>query len=163
MAQYHFDMPEGWVGVPLPSPHVGVQIRPGPDGGAQTPQTRAVIVLLGPVPAAGALSETLEQMVEEGCAGTATVRRGDALPFRSAAYPGLLTAVRLRISGNGDGVGPDEGRIFAIIDAGVERVPVVFAGGPDALPLHKPALDRVLSSLRPHVGGQSSPFAGWTG
>lgn len=162
MAQYHFDMPEGWRGVPLPAPHVGVQIRPGPDFGEPTPQTRAVIVLLGPVPGAGPLSETLTQMVEEGCAGAVIVRRGEPLPFRSVAFAGLLSAVRLRLPGGG----PDEGRIFAVLDAGAERLPVVFAGGPDSLPLHRPALDLVLSSLRPHVGGpgsETSPFAGWTG
>jgi hypothetical protein len=159
VAQYHFDMPEGWVGVPLPPPHAGVHIRPG---APQAPQTRAVIVLLGPVPPAGTLGETLDLMVEEASAGAEIVRRGDALPFRSVAYPGLLTAVRLRLLQPGE-LPPDEGRIFAVLDAGMERIPVVFAGGPDALPQHKAALDQVLSSLRPHVGGQSSPFAGWAG
>ncbi|MCS6911997.1 MAG: hypothetical protein RMK29_00940 [Myxococcales bacterium] len=160
MGQYHFDMPEGWEGVPLPPPQAGVQIRPREP---QSPSSRAVIVLLGPVPPEGGLRDTLEQMVQEGNAGAQVVRRGDTLPFRSAAYPGLLTAVRLRVpSANGAPV-PDEGRIYAVLDAGQERIPVVFAGGPEALPMHRAALDTVLSSLRPYVGGEHSPFSGWSG
>lgn len=153
-------MPEGWRGVPLPPPHVGVQVRPL---APQSPATRAVIVLLGPVPPGGALRDTLEQMVEEGNAGAQVVRRGDTLSFRSAAYPGLLTAVRLRVPAANGVPAPDEGRIYAVLDAGQERIPVVFAGGPEALPMHRAALDTVLSSLRPHVGGEQSPFSGWSG
>ncbi len=164
MAQYHFDMPEGWIGAPLPPPHIGVSLRPS---APQSPESRAEIHLLRPfVPPAGAtlpatLAEALAEVVREGVAGARVIRQAEPIPFHSVAYPGLLTAVRLRLPTAADP--GDEGRIFAVLDAGGERIPVVFAGGPEALPRHKEALDTVLTSLRPHVGGSDSPFSGWSG
>lgn len=201
MAHYHFDMPEGWVGAQLPAPHVGAYVRPelprGPAAAAQAGRTRALILLLSPRPALPSLSESLATLVSQGTGAAHVVRRAEPIAFRSVAYWGLLTAVRLRVAGPtllaedpaeterliglflaspagprsgespppgvpaGD-AGSDEGRIFAVLDAGAEHVPVLFAGGPDSLPLHKDALDRVLTSMRPYIGGQESPFAGWT-
>jgi hypothetical protein len=182
MAQYHFDMPDGWIGAPSPPPVLGVRMRPSAPHGART---RASILLREPVPAQGSLHDALSRLVSEGTDGAILIKQAPAISFRSVAFPGLLTAVRLRPppgpqspndpndpantpdapdtpTPKDPSAGCDEGRIFAVLDAGIDHIPVIFTGGPDALPLHKEALDRVLTSLRPYLGGGDSPFSAWS-
>lgn len=173
MAQYHFDMPDGWIGAPAPPPLLGVRMRPSAPHGART---SASILLVEPVPAQGSLNDALSRLIADGTDGALVIKQAPSISFRSVAFPGLLTAVRLRPQAQvqpqpqdpqaGPQAGPqaeeDEGRIYAILDAGIDHIPVIFTGGPDALPLHKEALDRVLTSLRPYLGGGDSPFSAWS-
>jgi hypothetical protein len=141
--RYAFTTPPGWSRSPFPPPQRGVYLRapvatPSPEG--------ASILLFDAVAPAGTLEEQLAEIAQQSCEGAKITRRGQPAPVKTAGFGGVTVSV---------GVEPPEGgregelRIFFLIDAGSERLPVVFIGGARALPRHQEALDLLIGSIAP--------------
>jgi len=138
--RYAFTVPDGWSRSPFPPPQQGIYLRapvttPSPEG--------ASILLLDAVAPAGSLEDHLMAMVKQGCEGARIVKQGKPAPVTTAGYRGL----RVQVSAQAAGV--EEIRVFVLIDAGDERLPLAFVGGEKSLPMHQEALDAVIASIGP--------------
>ncbi len=141
--RYAFDTPTGWSRSPFPPPQRGVYLR----APVSTPsEESASLLLFDALAPAGTLEEQLEALVKQGSDGVKLERSGRPSPVRTAAYPGLSLSLSVQVDG---APARDELRVFILIDAGSERLPVAFIGGPRSLPLPQPALDAVLASIGP--------------
>ncbi len=152
--RYAFDTPTGWSRSPFPAPQRGVYLR-----AAVSPPSEesASILLFDVVAPAGTLEEQLEALVAQGIDGVKLEKRGRPSPLRTAAYPGLSLSVSVQVTG---APARHELRVFILVDAGSERLPVAFIGGPRSLPLHQAALDQVLASIGPLDPG-SELYGSW--
>lgn len=156
MARYSYVTPAGWRPHPFPPPHQGVQLR------APIPPNRpdsAALLLLEAVAPHGSLEEQLSALVREGCLGAEVIETSPPVRLRTLAYEGLAQAVRLAVPGPRP---HPEVRLFALVDAAVERLPVVLIGGPDLLAVHKPAFDYLIASIGPADGAGGSTLGFWT-
>lgn len=141
--RYTFMPPPGWSRVPFPPPHVGVYLRapvpPGPDS--------ASILLFDAVVAAGSLADHLDAFVKQLTEGVKTKVQKPA-SLRSAAYGGLWVQLTAQVTG-ANGKSREEGRAYVLFDAGQERLPIAFVGGPKALASHQKTFDALLQSVGP--------------
>ena len=140
MMRYAYTVPAGWSRSPFPPPQQGIYLRapvstPSPEG--------ASILLLDAVAPAGSLEEHLMAMVKQGCDGARIVKTGKPSPVTTAGYRG----VRIQVSAEAEG--REEIRVFVLVDAGQERLPLAFVGGAKSLPMHQEALDGVIASIGP--------------
>jgi hypothetical protein len=139
--RYAYTVPAGWSRSPFPPPQQGIYLRapvstPSPEG--------ASILLLDAVAPAGSLEDHLQAMVEQGCEGARIMRTGKPSPVTTTAgYRGLRVQLTARSEGR------EEIRVFVLVDAGPERLPLAFVGGARSLPLHEAALDGLIASIGP--------------
>jgi hypothetical protein len=150
--RYAFTVPQGWSRSPFPPPQQGIYLRapvstPSPEG--------ASILLLDAVAPAGTLEEHLQQVVAHGCEGGRIRKSEKPVAVASKAYRGLATRVAV------DAGGREEIRLFALLDAGAERLPLAFVGGTRSLPLHQAAWDALLASVGP-LELPRELFTSWT-
>ncbi len=135
------EIPPGWTRSPFPAPQRGIYLRP-PVGGP-----RGAILMMDALTPLGTLAEQLATAVTTGCAGTELLAENVAIPFATVAFPGLSVATRVRVTR--DGRSHEELRIFAMIDAGARRLPIVFLGELGSADTYKQAIGLVLSTVRP--------------
>lgn len=156
MARYTFTMPPGWIGQRI-AEHA-VQLQPIATAVAEPPPDSAALIFLLPPVAPASLwahgvtgperaqvfAESLNEMVTTGCADARILHRAPPLRIAAAdAYPGASVLVWVELP-----TARVQGRVFILLDAEVEWIPLLFLGEPAALPQHMPALALVLSSLR---------------
>jgi hypothetical protein len=142
--RYSFATPRGWSRSPFPPPQRGVYLRapvstPSPEG--------ASILLFDAVAPQGTLEEHLSILVKEGTEGAKVGKTGKPSPIRTTHYAGL--AVTVTVSVTSGGRARDEIRVFALVDAGGDRLPIALVGGAKALPRHQEAWEGVLASIGP--------------
>jgi hypothetical protein len=148
-----FTAPSGWIRQAFPPPQRGVYLRaPVAPGSSDS----ASILLLDAVVASGKLEEQLAAFVDDGCRDGAMGSKGKAAPFRSKAGPGLSIQVAVKVPSAGK---KEEQRVFAVVDAGERRLPLVFLGAPKAA---RAAFDELLGSIEP-MPAQDEPFLVWVG
>ncbi len=147
--RYSFTTPAGWSRSPFPPPQRGVYLRapsdtPSPEG--------ASVLLFDAVAPAGSLEEHLQTIIEHTCESTPGLKitkRGKPAPIETTGYTGLSIALTVQIP---EGRRTrDELRVYYLIEAGDERLPVTFVGGPKSLGAHQQALDTLISSIGPLV------------
>lgn len=168
--RFDFQLPSGWTAAKLPSDGRGLVLQaPGPVGA----RDRAALFLLDPLVKKGSLAEQFEAAVQTSLSTVDVEKRGAVQPLSSAAYPGLLMPVRVRVTKpdsatttEGHATTQVEGRLYFLLDAPTARLLIVFVGGPDALPRHQPVLDAFLRSIRPTDEDvdsviASSPYSTW--
>jgi hypothetical protein len=141
--RYAFDTPKGWSRSPFPPPQRGVYLRapvstPSPEG--------ASILLFDAVAAAGSMEEHLAAVVKQGCEGAKVVKSGKPASLRTAAFPALAVTVQTQV-GSGRAA-REETRVFVLVDAGAERLPVAFIGGPRSS-TYRATFDALVASIAP--------------
>jgi hypothetical protein len=144
--KYTFTTPPGWSRSPFPPPQRGVYLR-APVATASADS--ASILLFDAVAPAGSLDEQLAEIVKQSCDGAKITRQEKPAPVKTVGYAGIHVSASVQVPGAGRG--RDELRVFYLIDAGTERLPVAFIGGPRALPAHQAALDTLVGSIGPLV------------
>lgn len=169
MQPCRFALPAGWQFVPPPRPDSAndaltatVARRPalfclGPKSAVAA--QRAYVAVLPPIQPDGELLAQLRQGVEQELAALA-VTFGGRVQGRSpmhrielGAGPGGLQAVWLRFPATAESPVYEEGRLYFLLDRRTEgqgqerRVPLLFIGGPDALPAHLAALHEIIATL----------------
>lgn len=155
---YDFSAPPSWRTEWLPGGGRGLVLQAPVE--RDTPE-RAAIYLLDPLVPAGTLAEQLAQAVQRSLTRQEVVKKGAPQPVEGAAYPGLLIPMRVRVNVEvgGEIEQQDEGRLYVMLDAGTDRLLVVFTGGPKALPLHHAAFEAFLRSIKKAASAASgSPF-----
>jgi hypothetical protein len=153
-----FTAPSGWIRQAFPPPQRGVYLRaPVAAGSADS----ASILLLDAVVANGKLEEQLGSFVDDGCRDGTPGGKGKAAPFKSKAGPGASIAVTVKFGSGGffKGAAREEQRIFAVVDAGERRLPLVFLGAPKA---PRAPFDALLGSIEP-MPAQDELFLVWVG
>ncbi|MCE9577584.1 MAG: hypothetical protein K8W52_30825 [Deltaproteobacteria bacterium] len=139
--QFAAEIPPGWTRSPFPAPQRGLYLRP-PAGGP-----RGALLLMDALTPTGTLAEQLAAAVKTGCAGTVVLAEHVATPFATVAFPGLSVATRVRVTHAGRE--HEELRIFALIDAGAMRLPIVYLGEVGSAEVYQQAIGLVLSTVRP--------------
>lgn len=142
--RYSFTTPPGWSRSPFPPPQRGVYLRapvstPSPEG--------ASILLFDAVAAQGTLDEHLASVAKEGCEGAKIGKSSKPAPVKAGPYQGLTVTVSVQVQA--EGRARDEVRIFALLDAGADRLPLAFVGGAKSLPVHQEAWESLLASVGP--------------
>lgn len=147
--RYGFESPPGWIERPFPPPQRGVYLTEPPG----TP--RAAVLLTQPIVPHGTLAEQLERAVADGCVDAEILEQTPPRPqVTGSGLTGLVVQVRVRVTARS--VIPEEIRIFVLLEAPDERIPLILLMEPDALPQHAATLEQLLCSI--HVlsqGGQS--------
>lgn len=143
--RYSFTTPPGWSRSPFPPPQRGVYLRaptptPSPEG--------ASILLFDAVAAHGSLEDHLAEIVSEGCEGLKVVKQGKPVALKTT-FPTLMVSITVTVPASQGTRARDEQRIFALVDAGSERLPVAFIGGAKSLPMYQGALESLLGSIGP--------------
>lgn len=128
---------------------------------AASAEQRACLLVLPPVVPEGPLLAQLAQGIEQDLAaseqayGAQVIGRSAPRLTRLGDGAGGFQAVWLRYPGPGRaataGAASREGRLYFLLDRRLgpseRRVPLVFIGGPDALPTHLAALEQIVSTL----------------
>lgn len=171
MQPCRFALPAGWQLVPPPSPAAAADaltatvaqrpalfcLRPKFAAAAQ----QAYVAVLKPIQADGELLTQLRQGVEQELAALAATFGGRVLGrspvhrIELGAGPGGLQAVWLSFPATAESPVYEEGRLYFLLDRRTEgqgqgqdrRVPLLFIGGPDALPAHLAALHEIIATL----------------
>jgi hypothetical protein len=145
--KYTFITPPGWSRSPFPAPQRGVYLRaPVANPSAES----ASILLFDAVAPAGSLEDHLADVVQQSCEGGKITKQGKPAKVKTAGFSGLTVTVTVQVPSSGGGRGTrDELRAFYLIEAGSERLPVVFIGGTKSLPLHQGALETLVLSIGP--------------
>jgi hypothetical protein len=153
--RYAFTTPAGWSRTPFPAPQRGVYLRA--PSSPPSPES-ASILLFDAVAPAGTVEDQLAVLVRKTCEGTRMGKASKPSRIETAGYEGLVVKVNVTVS---DASGKrEEVRVLALIDAGAERLPISFVGGPRSLPLHQQALDTLLASIAPLAApAVYAPFA----
>jgi len=152
--RYTFVPPPGWARAPFPPPQIGVYLRapvpPGPDS--------ASILLFDAVLPAGALADHLEAFVKQSTDGLKTKVQKPAV-LRSVAFSGLWVQLTAQVTGQ-SGKSREEARAYVLFEAGRERLPIAFVGGPKSLASHQKVFDALLQSVGPL--DTAALYRGWT-
>lgn len=171
MQPCRFALPAGWQSVPPPSPApaadaLAASTPPQPAMSCLRPMAapaaqRAYVAVLAPIQPDGELLAQLKQGVEQELA-TLTATFGGRVEGRSPVHrillgagAGGLQAVWLSFPATAEAPPYEEGRMYFLLDRRVEgqdpsperRVPLLFIGGPDALPAHLAALREIIVTL----------------
>jgi hypothetical protein len=117
-------------------------------GSSPSPES-ASILLFDAVAPAGTLEEQLVALVKQSCDGAKVTKQGKPVAVKTVGFSGLTISVTLQVPG--DRRARDELRVFTLVDAGNERLPVAFIGGGKSLPSHQHALDEMITSIGPLV------------
>jgi hypothetical protein len=141
--RYAFETPRGWSRSPFPPPQRGVYLRapvstPSPEG--------ASILLFDAVAPSGTMEEQLAGLVKQGCEGAKVGKGTKPAPVKTRGFPALSVTVHTQV-GAGRGA-REETRIFVLVDAGSERLPVAFIGGPKST-AYREAFDALVASIGP--------------
>ena len=178
MYRCQFEIPVGWRQSPQPSeptaqpaPTTQTVLEPAT---AQDPRTCGFLVVLQPaLPAGDLVSQLLAGVTSDLAAnaqafGLTEQKRTNPQTLRLAHGPAVFQTVWTQIGPSRPLLSPEsaaswwlpkstqtvpsqgygQGRMYLLLDCGERRIPVLFVGGPDALPLHQPAIDHLLSTLR---------------
>ena len=142
--RFTFNSPPGWSRSPFPPPQRGVYLR----SPTNTPSPEsASILLFDAVAADGTLEEHLTALVKQSCDGLKIGKTGKPVAVNAHSYRGLSITLTLSVPPAGGGRARDEIRVYILIDAGHERLPITFIGGARSLPQHQAALDSLVGSV----------------
>jgi hypothetical protein len=143
--RYAFTTPKGWSRSPFPPPQRGVYLR----APVSTPSPESASILLFDVVApAGTMEEHLAQLVKQGCEGAKVVKTSKPAAIKTVSFPGLTMTAQVQVPGAGRS-SREEIRIFTLVDAGADRLPVAFIGGPRSMPMHKEPFETLIRSISP--------------
>lgn len=139
--RFGYTPPENWRPAPYPPPQNGVCLR-WPEG---TP--RAVILLMDRVVPHGTLPEQLQFIVGNGSQDGELIEKSQPEPLHHAKYPALRMTAKIRVLRNEST--HIETRVFALLDVGPDRLPIVFLGSDEAFAVHGAVFAALIASVTP--------------
>src|SRR5262245_9587210 len=145
MGAYRFRIPEGWSANPSLPGNAGLLIAPQP------PNNRGVaIMVLHAIAPTGTLLQELEHLVKYSCRDLEILQWGQAAEYKTPQLAGVLTWVRVRerpAAGAPAEKLREFSHLYALLEDGAERVPLILTSGPMIAEEHRAAFEMVLATL----------------
>jgi len=156
MGAYRFQLPPGWVASPLTPSDSGLLVVPQDQG--------AAVLVLYAVSATDTLAAELEQLIAFSCRDHDILERGPVEEYTTRTQKGVMAWARVRERKPTSALEQkprEHAHLYALIEAGAERVPVMLLSAPQIAQSHRDGFRLVLSTLQPNPEPDAAQLSFW--